>query len=718
MAKREEAKRYGVLFSAYMKIFKAIVSVLISAVLLVPAFPAVYSEEVGTDFVDLAFTINSKLYLSKSIKKTSGTAPIIEKGVIMIPSDIILNELGCDFKVGKDSSITATRGGVTLKLQLNSKSATVNGVRKDMEAAPKKPRSGTAIFIPLRFTVRAFGAVDTWDETTDTVYVTRTGKFDTGVTMFYERSAKKSNIYVYNGKEIKTIPLVNREILNWYSYKGQVLATISDKKTGKNRFTIYKDGSFNVLIDDFEIKDTFEYNDNLVIHGYDRNKKINNLYRFDGKDLVKVQENFYVGRHILFKDKLVISKYDKNRDYTLLAFDKTSWKPGILAEGFVLKDYLEYDQNLYMTGRHQEGIARPLAIYNGNTIDSSSFRILTGDIELDVRNDIAIHNGVLYGVSRDNPWKDELVLIEKNSVIPVVFPYADSPLGKMKYVIRQVREYKGKLYIGTNGGKMLNASGRWVSIPDDKLPEQVLAFNEVTNFKILIPDFRLTGFRLENDRLLALGNEKVGTEKYMDPALYIHDGVEPVKTQDVLRIDNVTSSGSNIFIDVFDRDRIDDKERSTMLVYDNYDIKNLVVGMDTKRWDIIGKSLVFAGYEEDIKRNKLYSYNDEFAELRDNFEVKFWGKYNDILFVNGFNGEQKKYSFCRFSGNNLEDIRDNLEVYSIIKAKGPYFIVFACDKDPQSDFYKKKMLYIYDDSAGSFIEMKVDIELKDMIFVR
>jgi len=64
-----------------------------------------------------------------------------------------------------------------------------------------------------------------------------------------------------------------------------------------------------------------EFNGNLLLHGYDRRQKKDSLYRFDGKNIYLIADNFAMGHYVIFNDKLVINKYDDLRRYSLLVFD-------------------------------------------------------------------------------------------------------------------------------------------------------------------------------------------------------------------------------------------------------------------------------------------------------------------------------------------------------------------------------------------------------------
>jgi hypothetical protein len=78
------------------------------------------------------------------------TQPFIEKGTIMVPFRAIFEKLGLE--VGWDSttsSVTGTKEGLSIILQVGNNKASVNGVSKTLLVAPKNVNG--SVFIPLRF---------------------------------------------------------------------------------------------------------------------------------------------------------------------------------------------------------------------------------------------------------------------------------------------------------------------------------------------------------------------------------------------------------------------------------------------------------------------------------------------------------------------------------------------------------------------------------------
>jgi hypothetical protein len=356
---------------------------------------------------------------------------------------------------------------------------------------------------------------------------------------------------------------------------------------------------------------------------------------------------------------------------------------------------MEDDECLYMTGVWQEGTLRPLASYNGKTTTSTSFKEVCKDVPVDM-NKIAVYNGTVYALIGE-----KLNAIVDNRLRSVSFRYDSKASSELKFNL--IKKYRDGLYLGLKSGV---------------LPACVLKFKSTSSVRSLIDEYAPTEFRVENGRLIILGNGLSESNRYNDPALYIYNGDNLTKTMDVLKIINVISMGEKIFLDVTDRDRITGKNRETMLLYENDRIVNLVIGMQLKKWAEMDGSLVFAGYEPDIKKNKLYSYTSWFSELQNSFDSKYWNKIENKLFVSGNNPDMKLASLYRFYNGDLELMRNNMEGLNVIKAKGSYYLVYAFERDAASRYKNMKILYVYDEVSKRFVDMKVNIELTHIIFVQ
>jgi len=692
-------------------------------------------------FVDLAFKVDSKDYTSKSVKKTMDLAPFIEDGTTMVPFRTILEELGYVVEWQQSTNtILASNEANTIKLKINNKFAEVNGEKQELTVAPKIISSRTVV--PLRFLSENSGATVAWDGTQKAIYISRVGKYDTGTVLFYEEAGSDSKsksksqtndaqntVYVYDGNEIITIPLEKRKIVNWYSYKGQILATIFDSSKNNNSFYIFKDNTFVPLLENFDIKDAFEFNDNLIIHGYDRSQKYDKLCRFDGQTFTVIQDNFYVGKYFIFKDRLVINKYDNSRNYTLLAFDKGSWNPSTLETGVIMSDYVIDGDISYMLGQRQEGSKKLLATYDGNSISKTSFNIVHDGLDITNIDDVVRFNGRFFV-----NLKGELTVVENKKLIKFIFQ--DTGVN-VKYNTKLIKVFNNKLYVAVNkSGVAYDAyykeikkakivednKGCVFEIPSNYSASAPFVANEINyillsknSYEKRINNFEPASCMIENDKLLILGKDA----ETLDQVLYAKGLTVSSfnKIIDVSAINKSTSVGANSFLDVKDKNRITSSDRNTMLFYNGSSVSNLVVGMQTNKMTTLGSNLIFSGFESDIQRNKVYSYGTSFNEQLSNFDVNYWEIINkNTLFVNGIDKDTEVNKLYKFTDANKTFVKDYIYVNSIIKAKGNYYLIDAIDKDPNSYTKDKKVLYIYDEMNGKFIEMKVNLLITKMIF--
>ncbi|MFF2090874.1 TraB/GumN family protein [Paenibacillus sp. NPDC058174] len=84
------------------------------------------------------------------------SAPIVEKGVTLVPMRTILEKLGVTVKWDeKTRTVSGAKDGVSLSLQIGSTSATANGKTVKLEAAPKQIHNVT--YVPLRFVAETAG---------------------------------------------------------------------------------------------------------------------------------------------------------------------------------------------------------------------------------------------------------------------------------------------------------------------------------------------------------------------------------------------------------------------------------------------------------------------------------------------------------------------------------------------------------------------------------
>ncbi|WP_152965971.1 copper amine oxidase N-terminal domain-containing protein [Pseudobacteroides cellulosolvens] len=678
-----------------------------------------------SSFVDLLFHIGSTQYTSQSENKTVDLAPFIQHNTTLIPFRTILEELGYSVQWDKRSkTITASNESTTIILKINSIYAEVNGETRILAVAPKIVSERTVV--PLRFVSECSGAFVSWDEEEKTIHITQYGKFDTGKVLYNEKKNNQNTLYTYDGNGINSISLENKDIQNWYTFKGQVFLTVSEQGKENKGLYLLRGNDLQLLLEHFEMKDSFEYNDNLVILGYDRVKQYDILCRFDGKSFYVVKDNFFVGKRFIFKDKMVISKYDNNRRYSVVVIDKTSWEPTVLKDGFIISDYAMDNNYVYIIGNEQEGIKKPLVIYDGNGVSSFSFKVVLDDANVDIRK-VVMFQGRLFAVV-------DGVLCIVDDKVPIKIFFQDIG-AKVRYAASFIQVFNNKLYLGTAPNAYfynedyvsINKPGHFIEQKGGIVEIFNVANSEIDiinansyitinlgTYRKLIQKFEPMEIRIEENILMAWGKDS----DTFDMILYTYDGSTVNRMVDIVKINNIISAGGKTFLDVRDKNRLDGTERNTIIIQDGLAISNLVVGFETKRWSDLNGSLIFTGYESSGQRNKVYSLKSEFIEQLGNFDADYWQKFGDNLFISGLNKENGSSQLYKFKDENSLFLKDNIKVLNIIKAKGPYYFIDAVDKDPNSKTLESRILLIYDDVSRDFYRVKAGLQITGMLYVQ
>lgn len=96
---------------------------------------------------------------------------IIENGTTLVPLRTIFQALGANVDWDGDTqTVTATKGHITVRLQIGSKTAYCNGQPVSLQV-PGKVVNGSTM-VPLRFVSEALGANVNWISTTQTIAIT------------------------------------------------------------------------------------------------------------------------------------------------------------------------------------------------------------------------------------------------------------------------------------------------------------------------------------------------------------------------------------------------------------------------------------------------------------------------------------------------------------------------------------------------------------------
>jgi hypothetical protein len=709
---------------------------------------------VSNEFVDMEFQIDSKKFISKKVSTNLDTAPEIKNNITMLPFRAFLEELGYLIEWNdKTKLITASDGKNTIKLTINSKTAYVNGEKLTMSNAPYIKNGRT--LIPLRFVAENSGANVEWIAETRTIKVSRLGEYNTGSVLFYDqtnRSKDKRNAYIYDGKSVVKIPLNEQLIKNSLPYKGSILITLLESEIDSYNLVTYKDGEFKVLLENFEIVDTLEFNDTMIIQGYDRERKVNNIYRYDGVSLIKIADNFTIGEHIIYKGKLVINKYDSYRNYSIVTIDE-KWNIETLKEDFIIKDKIVEDDLLFITSKESSGDKSPFSIFNGENFD-----VIHDDLDMDLERTILFEsneNGQSYkniitvAKNIETKGKEYFVVLrnqggnsEEYELYDMTVDYqiiVDSNVEKTpsKLTVAMIKKFNDEIYVHLNGTYSLFRTSTlepyFIEDTEEnkKIIENTMSKNgkfiKLTEATTINYDCDFVESKIfENQLLIQIHQRGKIIEADKDYILNLFNINKSTNVtelsiiRDVKKIEKVLEHVGKLFIDVTDIDRLTEKDRHTLILFDptqdlKYQVKNLVIGLETKSWETIEGGVVISGYEEDIDKYKIYLYSDEFHEILSNFKSSYITKIGDTVYTSGLDEDANKTDLYAIDSTGKELIKENFDASKIEEALNDFFFINAKITNKSSKHYNKKILYIWNKNTKKFTDIEVDIDLTDIV---
>ncbi|MFF2910785.1 TraB/GumN family protein [Paenibacillus sp. NPDC057934] len=113
----------------------------------------------------------SSVWLNGEQIQFSNSAPIVEKGVTLVPLRPLLEKLGVNVKWDQAThTVSGSKGTLSLSLKIGSTNATANGKAVKLDAAPKQIRNVT--YVPLRFVAETTGYQVGWNQSLRQVTLT------------------------------------------------------------------------------------------------------------------------------------------------------------------------------------------------------------------------------------------------------------------------------------------------------------------------------------------------------------------------------------------------------------------------------------------------------------------------------------------------------------------------------------------------------------------
>lgn len=162
---------------------------------LIPGFLAVLALSGAVSLSAAAADKPITVTIDQQKLNLSSSLPVKDNDSILVPMRPIFEKLGLDLLWdAKTSTVTASRQGLSIKLQIGSKKATVNGTVKQLVSAPRMINNVT--YVPLRFVSEATGNQVTWDAKTSTVAITSAVDSSTAskeITALFDKYVEYSN---------------------------------------------------------------------------------------------------------------------------------------------------------------------------------------------------------------------------------------------------------------------------------------------------------------------------------------------------------------------------------------------------------------------------------------------------------------------------------------------------------------------------------------------
>ncbi|NUU61902.1 TraB/GumN family protein [Paenibacillus agri] len=163
---------------------KKISAVLLSLILLTSAYSSVQAAEKS-----LSVKLNGEQI------QFSNSAPIIEKGVTLVPLRPLLEKLGVQVQWDQATrTVSGSKEGLSFSLKIGSTNATANGKTVKLDAAPKQIKNVT--YVPLRFAAETTGYQVAWNQSLRQVSLTSGKQSESSKGFLWKVENKGNTVYM------------------------------------------------------------------------------------------------------------------------------------------------------------------------------------------------------------------------------------------------------------------------------------------------------------------------------------------------------------------------------------------------------------------------------------------------------------------------------------------------------------------------------------------
>ncbi len=731
-------------------------------------------------FITLSFTVNAAPQVSlefnigkTELSTTSGVmkldaAPYIKSGTTMVPMRAIFEELGYMVEyVPATKRIISSNGYKRITMTIGSNKAYVDGVEKIMPAAPETVNGRT--FVPLRFISENSNAVVGWVTAKDPIKVTLAVRPDIGSFILSEKKldAEKKPVAVldiFRKGRAERIEIKGKEITNVLPFKDSFVITVLDPVLYTTQVMGY-DGELKLLLKDYEVKNSFEFNNHLMIHMYNRLKKIDELWRYDGSKMTIIDSDFNMGVFVVTDEQALVSKSNSKREYSIMRFTKSSWTPQELKAdnepyGFIIKDYIIDGDILYLLGTKAVGDDAWFYTYkiNGSTGVLRPIKVSAGQVV--TLKDVFQTDNYIYV-----KLKNVLHVLTETDLKPVeFFEYENGNSGYVNITLGDAQVINGKLYAIVTGltpsiqnvkatvsstGVITQTDVRYSSkiltgidktfmlcldnsitfsptvvytvISDNYKPDyknmrasiglSAIAYsrNTIAEMKTFAgKDNKINSMRLFDNQLYLIGVDYSG-DNYLNTwnvnGLTLGNPLLDIRTiSEIVKLPN-----GAIVLAVEDYNRLNDTVRKTILELKNGVYRNIAVETEAIQMAIKSTSLMIYGQDTDLNRSKVFSYNGKsFDSVGNAFSLGKWYNYEDgLTFMSGRADSETKESVFLLT-QALTKVMPGFTLEKMVRLnKNTYGVVgkfTAVDIDP--DFKGKKVMVIFDAVTQKYTVVK------------
>jgi hypothetical protein len=708
----------------------------------------------------LEFFIGKTQYNTSEGTKVLDAAPYIKNSRTMVPMRAIFEELGYFVEYdAKTSRVISSNGYKRMILTIGSNRAIIDGVEKLMPVAAETKNGRT--FVPLAFVSENSGATVKWIDLNSPITVRAASRPEIGSFVLSEKltTADKRALAVLNifrnGKAEK-IEIPGKQISNVVSFNDSFVITVLDPVLNTTQVMGY-DGKLKLLQNEYDVKKTFEFNGNLVLHMYNRMKKIDELWRYDGSNLYQIDSDFNMGSFVVTDNQAIVSKSNSSRQYSIMKITKSSWVPQVLIGSFIIKDSLVNEDVVYMLGttstgtenwfytyKVSTGVLQPVKIPAGVTVTLKDVYQTEKDIFVKIKN-------MLY-VLRDTEL-NPVEFLENDIYVNVQISDAKIIGGKLhaivtglvasvkdvelnvsstgvptqkeiKYDIREIDGYDKTFMLLIDNTVSFTPNLKYQDLT--ALPNTVhdyknmraskplsacayarSSYSEMTKTENKGKDIKIASMRYYDNHLFLMGTNFAG-DTYLRAwnlnTLSVGPMVTDIKTiQDIVKMPN----GAYVFA-VDDLNRLTNTTRKTVLELKNDVYRNIAVETQVMQMVIKNNSLMIYGKDIDLK-TKIFNYDgSNFNSIGNSFAMAKWFNFDyGLTFISGKADVETKETLYLLNQTLTKAIPE-FTLEKVVRLKQDIYGVVgkynATVVDP--DFKGKKLMIIFDAKTNKYTVVK------------